>query len=58
MHEILDSITSYVVAFGLLLSSNLDSFLSWGGLLLLVIRLIADGPRAWKNIKGAWRRDD
>ena len=51
MHELLDSITSYVVALGLLLSSNLDSFLSWGGLLLLVIRLVTDGPRAWKNIK-------
>ncbi len=57
MHEILDSFTSYLVAFGLLISSNTDTILTWGGLALLVIRLVADAPRAWKNIRSTWRDD-
>lgn len=58
MHDLLDSVTSYIVAFGLVIASNTDSILAWGGIALLVIRLIADTPRAWKNIKGWFGYDN
>lgn len=58
MQDVLEGITSYIVAFGLLIAHNTDSILAWGGIALLVIRLIADTPRAWANIKGWFRNDN
>lgn len=55
MHDFLDSTTSYAAGVsGALLSAqwhNVGSeVLFWGSLLLLVVRLIADIPRAYKTI--------
>ena len=58
MHELLDSLTSYGVAFVVLLNTNSDTILAFGGMALLLVRFIADAPRAWSNIKGWFRRDN
>lgn len=52
MNDFVETGTSYVVAFGALLADNGDQILTFGGMALLVIRLIADAPRAWANVKG------
>ena len=52
MQEVLDSMFSYVIALGALLMSNSDHILTVGGLVLLVLRLMADAPRAYNNVKG------
>lgn len=54
MHNVIDAMTSYLIALGVMLSQSSDSILTIGGLVLLVIRLVADAPRAWKNVK-RWR---
>ena len=58
MHDFIDGLTSYAVAFVVLLSTNSDTILAFGGMALLVIRFIADAPRAWKNIKGWFGYDN
>lgn len=56
MNEALDGVTSYLVALFLIITSNMDHLTLWGGLLLFVVRMIADGPRAFKQIK-RWFRE-
>jgi hypothetical protein len=51
MHYVLEGVTSYVIAFFLMFVSHVDSIVSWGGLILLFVRLIADGPRAYEVMK-------
>lgn len=58
MQALSDSLTSYAVVFVILLSANSDTILAFGGMALLVIRFIADAPRAWKNIKGWFGYDN
>lgn len=50
-----DGYSSYVLGAFLMLFGNIDSIVSWGGFILLIVRLIADGPRAWRTIKD-WRK--
>jgi len=52
MNEWLDAMMSYTIALFTLLYANTDMILSIGGLVLLVIRLLADTPRAIRTIKG------
>jgi hypothetical protein len=54
MDHFLDSVLSYVIAFVLMFASHVNELVQWGGLILLVVRLIADAPRALEAIKG-WR---
>lgn len=58
MHDMIDMTSSYVIGFMLLLSQNSDTILAFGGMVLLVIRFIADAPRAWKNIRGWFGYDN
>jgi hypothetical protein len=51
LHVFWDWYASYALAFFLLFYDNVDSIVSWGGFILLMVRLIADGPRAWRTIK-------
>lgn len=55
MNDFVETTTSYAVALGVMIASNSEGILTYGGLLLLVIRLIADAPRAWANIRRLWR---
>jgi hypothetical protein len=57
MHDFLEAGTSYIVAVWAILYTNIDSIVSWGGLLLLFIRLIADAPRAYKVLKDTYGKD-
>ena len=51
MHEIADSSTSYAIALFAMFYAHIDQIVSWGGFVLLIVRLIADGPRAYKTLK-------
>lgn len=51
MTEMLEAATSYLAALFMLLWASSDEILQAGGLLLLVVRLIADAPRAVTAIK-------
>jgi hypothetical protein len=51
LYYIWDSYMSYVLALFLLFYDNIDQVVSWGGFILLIVRLIADGPRAARTIK-------
>lgn len=55
MHDFLDSVTSYAAGVsGAVLSTQWHDIgsevLFWGSLILLVVRLIADTPRAYKAL--------
>lgn len=52
MNNWLDAAVSYVVAAVAMLYTNTDMILSIGGLILLVVRLLADAPRAIRTVKG------
>lgn len=52
MNDLWDASMSYVLAFVALMYTNSDVILQVGGLILLVVRLIADAPRAWATVKG------
>ncbi len=43
--------SSYTLSIALLFWDKLDSIVSAGGFVLLIIRLIADGPRAYRTLK-------
>ncbi len=51
LHEFWDWYASYVLSLFLLFYDRLDSVVSIGGFVLLIIRLIADGPRAYRTLK-------
>lgn len=46
-----DWYSSYVLSLFLMFYGSLDNIVSWGGFVLLIIRLIADGPRAYRTLK-------
>lgn len=50
-HLFWDWWSSYCLAFFLLFYDQLDTIVSWGGFVLLIVRLVADGPRAYKTLK-------
>jgi hypothetical protein len=61
MTQFLDGLLSYVLAiflvmFGFLVT-NSSAILTLGGILLLAIRLYADGKRAYREWKGDHTRD-
>lgn len=56
MEQIRDAITSYLIAVGMLFCSNIDQIVTWGGFVLLVVRLIADVPRAYRTLNKALKR--
>lgn len=51
LHQFWDWWSSYTLSAFLLFYDKLDSIVSVGGFVLLIIRLIADGPRAYKTLK-------
>lgn len=57
MHEFVEKAASYIVAGFALLSANIDAILQWGGLILLLLRLVSDAPRAWAVVRKVFKRD-
>lgn len=53
MSDFIEGASSYIIVLMALVVSQADSILTWGGLLLLCVRLIADLPRAWAVLKKA-----
>lgn len=51
LHDFWDWWASYTLSIFLLFYDQLDTIVSVGGFVLLIIRLIADGPRAYKTLK-------
>jgi hypothetical protein len=49
--DIWDTWASYCLSVFLLFYDQLDTIVSAGGFVLLVVRLLADGPRAYKTLK-------
>lgn len=51
LHQFWDLYSSYTLSLFLMFYGSLDNIVSWGGFVLLIIRLIADGPRAYRTLK-------
>jgi hypothetical protein len=56
LDQIWDTVLSYLVALGTIILGNMDSIVSWGGFLLLIVRLIADVPRAYNQIRSLFKK--
>lgn len=56
MHDVWDALSAYLAACVIMLAAHTESILSWGGLLLLCVRLIADVPRALRELRGWFGR--
>lgn len=52
MQHYLDGVASYGLAFFMMIYGASDQILAIGGLVLLLVRIVADGPRAIRNVKG------
>lgn len=52
LHIFWDWYSSYALSLFLMFYGQLDDIVSVGGFILLIIRLIADGPRAYRTLKG------
>lgn len=46
-----DWYSSYTLSLFLMFTTALPDVVSWGGFVLLIVRLIADGPRAYRVLK-------
>lgn len=56
MHDAWDVLSAYLAAAVVMLAANTDTILAWGGPLLLCVQLIADVPRAIRELRGWFKR--